>query len=140
MSSTRQGRLLDVFSIVEGKEEGSSSTPQKEDVKDGKAVTVIQIFDSPIKRSVAPIATNPSLELAQAPPRDESLVVVEESVPERDAGDLEAPRPEEEVRVAPPPETSERTPAFVQMLNDSSPYYEQLRKTRDFPSVASPLS
>lgn len=65
---------------------------------------------------------------------------VEESVPERDTGDPEAPRPEEEVRVAPPLETSERTPAFVQALNDSSPYYERLKKKRNFPSDAAPLS
>lgn len=75
---------MDVLGAIEAEEEGSSSTPEKEDAEDGKTVSVVQIFYSPIKQSVAPDATNPSLELAQVPPRDESLVVVEESV--RDAG------------------------------------------------------
>lgn len=40
-------------------------------------------------------------------------MVVEESEPERDTGDPEALRLEEEARVTPPLETSELAPAFV---------------------------
>lgn len=43
---------------VEGEEEGSSSTLEKEDVEDGKAVSVVQIFDSPAKQSAVPATTN----------------------------------------------------------------------------------
>lgn len=64
------GEAVDIFGIVEGEEEGSSSTHEKEDAEDEKVASVVQICDSPIKRSVALDATNPSLELAQAPPRD----------------------------------------------------------------------
>lgn len=131
---------VNVLGVVEGEEEGSSSTPEKEDEKDGKAVSDVQIFYSPVKRSAVPAITDALLDLAQAPPLDENLVVVEESVPERDARDPEALKPEEEARITPPLETSGRAPAFVQTLNDSSSYYERLRKKRAFPSVASPLS
>lgn len=65
--------------------------------------------------------------------------MVEESVPERDVGDPEALRPEEEARITPPLETS-GAPTFVQTLNDSKPYYERLRKKETFPSVVAPLS
>lgn len=39
----------DVPAAVEGEEKGSSSTPEKEDTEDGRAVSVVQIFDSPAK-------------------------------------------------------------------------------------------
>lgn len=52
---------MDVLGAIEGEEEGSSSTLEKEDAEDGKTVSVVQIFYSPIKQSVAPDATNPSL-------------------------------------------------------------------------------
>lgn len=64
----------------------------------------------------------------------------EENMPGGDAGGPEELGPEEEVRVASAPDTAERTPAFVQTLNDSYPYYERLRKKRAFPSDAAPLS
>lgn len=40
---------MNVLDVVEGEEEDSSSTPEKEDVEDGKAVSVVRIFDSPAK-------------------------------------------------------------------------------------------
>lgn len=94
-------KARDVPAAVEGEKEGSSSTPEKEDMEDGKTVSIVQIFVSPAKQSSVPVITDASLELAKAPPRDKSLVVVEESVPERDAGDLKALRPGEEARVTP---------------------------------------
>lgn len=46
------GEAVNFPDAYEGKEEGSRSTLEKEDVEDGKAVSVIQIFDSPAKQSV----------------------------------------------------------------------------------------
>lgn len=66
--------------------------------------------------------------------------MVEEGVPKRDTRDPKALRPEEEAQITPPSETSEQAPAFVQTPNDSSPYYERLRKKRAFPSAAAPWS
>lgn len=46
---------MNVPAAVEGEEECSSSTPEKEDVEDGKAVSAVQVFDSPAKQSEAPV-------------------------------------------------------------------------------------
>lgn len=83
------GEAVDAPGPAEEEEEGSISIPEKDDTKDGKVAGVVQIFDSPIKRSVAPAAVDPSLGLVQAPPRDETIVMVEESVPGGDVGDPE---------------------------------------------------
>lgn len=64
-------------------------------MEDGKAVSVVQIFDSPTKQSGVPAATSASLELAKALPQDESLVAIEESAPEGVAGD---PRRSDQVK------------------------------------------
>lgn len=134
------GETVNALGAVEGEEEGSSSTLEKEDVEDRKAVSVVQIFDSLVKQSEVPATTDASLELAEALPQDDSLVVIEKSAPERDIGDLEALKPGEEVQDIPPLETSDRSPAFVQTHNDSSPFYERLRKKRHFPSTTAPLT
>lgn len=122
------GEAVDALGPAEEEEEGSSSTPEKDDVEEGKVTGVVQIFDSPIKRPVALAAVDPSLELVWSPTRDETIVIVEESIPWGDAGDIEELGPKEEARVIPALETVERVPAFIQTLNDSSPYYERLRK------------
>lgn len=96
------GEVVNVSGAAEEEEEGSSSTPEKEDAEDGKVAGVVQIFDSPIKRPVAPVVADPSLELAQAPPQDETVLMVEESIPDGDAGDPEALGPEEEAQVTLP--------------------------------------
>lgn len=75
------GEAVDAPGLAEEEEEGSSSIPEKDDAEDRKVASVVQMFDSPLKRPVAPAAVNPSLELVQAPPRDEVIVMVEESVP-----------------------------------------------------------
>lgn len=131
------GEVVDTPDLAEEEEEGSSSTP---DAEDGKVAGVIQIFDSPLKQPVAPAAVNPSLELVQAPSRDEVIVMVEKSVPGGDVEALEELGSEEEARVTPAPGMAERVLTFVQTLNDSSPYYERLMKRRAFPSDTAPLS
>lgn len=134
------GETMNAPGAIEGKEEGSRSTPEKEDAEDRKAVSVVRIFDSLAKQSEVIAATDAPLELAEAVPHGESLVVIEESAPERDAGDPKAFRLGEEVQAIPPLGTSDRAPAFVQTLNDSSPYYERLTKKRSFPSTTAPLT
>lgn len=91
------GEITNAPGAPEGEEVGSSSTPEKEDVEDGKVVSIVQVFDSSAKRPEIPIVADAPLELAETLPRDESLVVIEASAPEGDARDLEAFRPEEEV-------------------------------------------
>lgn len=66
--------------------------------------------------------------------------MVEESAPEREARDPEAFKPEEDVQAISPLGTSDQVLAFVKTLNDSSPYYERLRKKRPFPATAAPLT
>lgn len=67
-------------------------------------------------------------------------MAIEESAPKKDAGEPEALNLGEKLQVIPPLETSERVPAFVQTLDDSSPYYERLRRKRAFASATAPLT
>lgn len=92
------GEIANVPGVVEGEEEeGSSSTLEKEDAEDGRAVSIIQVMDSPVKQLEVPATVDAPLELVETLPRDESLVMIEESALEGDARDPEAFRPEEEV-------------------------------------------
>lgn len=65
-------------------------------------------------------------------------MAIEESAPKKDAGEPEALNLGEKLQVIPPLETSERVPAFVQTLDDSSPYYE-LKEEKSFCFCYSPL-
>lgn len=87
------GDTVNAHGVIEGEEKESSSTPEKEDAEDGKAVSIVQVLDSPAKQSEVPVATDASLELAEALSQGESLVVIEESILERDTGDPEALKP-----------------------------------------------
>lgn len=127
--------------VAEGEEEeGSSSTPEKEDAEDGRPVSIVQVMDSPVKQLEVPAVVDALLELVETLPRDESLVVVEESAPEGDARDPETFRPEEEVQAIHPSGTSNRVHAFIKTLNDFSSYYERLRKKRSIPATTAPLT
>lgn len=46
------GEAVDAPGPTEEEEEGSSSTTEKDDAEDGKVASVVQVFDSPIKRPV----------------------------------------------------------------------------------------
>lgn len=133
------GEAMDAPGLAAEEEEGSSSTPGKDDADDKDVASVVQIFDSPIRPPVASVAVS-SLKLVQGPPQDEVIMPVEESVHEGDAGNAEELGLREEAQVTLAPEAVERVLAFVQTLNDSSPYYERLRKKRAFLSDAAPLS
>lgn len=103
-------------------------------------MSVVQVFDSSANQPEVPTVADAPLELVETLPRDESLVVIEGSAPEGDARDPEAIRPGEEVQAIPPAGTSDRAPAFVKTLNDSSPYYERLRKKCFFHLQQPPLT
>lgn len=121
-------------------EEGLSSTPEKEDAEDGRAVSTVQVMYSSIKQLEAPATVDVPSELVEAPSRNESLIMIEESVPEEDVGDLGALGPVEEAQTIHPSVASDQMPAFMKALNDSSPYYERLRKRRPSSTTATPLT
>lgn len=126
--------VTEALNIIKEEEEGSSSTPGKDDAEDVPA------------GHPEVLLANTQLEQVEAPPQDQSLVIIEESVPEGVERSPEALGLEAEVQPVPPPATSSRGlvpnrgPAFVKVSLDASPYYESLRTKRLAPSTAIPMS
>lgn len=102
-------------------------------------ISVIQVVDTPIKQSKAPLA-DMTLEWVKAPSQGLSIVLIEESMPEEGEKSLEAFELEEEARTISPSVAPDRAPTFVKTLLDASPYYERLRKKRTALTTATPLT
>lgn len=125
-------------------EEGSSSTPGKEDAKDGGATSTVQIVDVLTGQpEVLPTTVQPAQ--PENVPQSQTPILIEESVPEAGERSLEALELGEEVRTTPPTATSNRGPVtnrgptFLRVSLDPSPYYERLRRKRPTPSTTIPL-
>lgn len=109
-------KAIEAYDAAE--EEGSSSNPEKEDEEDGRGTDVAQVINVPAGQlEVFPVSMQ--LERVDTLPRDQSLVVIEESVPEEGGQSCEILGAEPEVQTVPPAATSsrgppsDRRPAFV---------------------------